>query len=162
MRNKGFVFVEFLIVTVVTLTFIMGTYYLFFDLLDSYELRAQYNSPDSLYIAHNFNIYINQEYTKEEIETYIGNNYFSDISTCTIFDNLDYCKSLKAINEVENIYLYNLSRFESQLTSDPSALDTEKDKYFQFVKGYITSYGWESNIYVVVKLENGTYGFSPL
>ena len=92
---------ETLIVTVFVAGVLMYLYIQFSNLNNSYENSYVYNTVEGLYAWDDVKAYIELEY----IDTNIEELKYIDITDCSLFTEVDYCKKLFEVENIKSIFI---------------------------------------------------------
>lgn len=114
-NNSGFMLAETLIVTVFVSGILIYLYIQFSNLNKSYEDSYIYNTVETLYALDDIKIYIERE---DQILEYINTNIedlkYIDITDCSLFTDIDYCKKLLEVENIKSIFITtNIVPYES-------------------------------------------------
>ena len=105
-NNSGFMLAETLIVTVFVSGILIYLYIQFSNLNKSYEDSYIYNTVETLYALDDIKIYIERE---DQILEYINTNIedlkYIDITDCSLFTEVDYCKKLFEVENIKSIFI---------------------------------------------------------
>lgn len=122
LNNKGFVFVETLIVTVFVVTIFMMVYQNIVPNIGEYEKMVSYDDIDSVY-ASNLMKQVVLRYTDlNYIDTELTTSTYVDISDCSntlLYKDKDYCEKIKNNLKITNddrvfITKYDISLFREE------------------------------------------------
>lgn len=122
LNNKGFVFVETLIVTVFVVTIFMMVYQNIVPNIGEYEKMVSYDDIDSVY-ASNLMKQVVLRYTDlNYIDTKLTTSTYVDISDCSntlLYKDKDYCEKIKnnlKITDDDRVFItkYDISLFREE------------------------------------------------
>ena len=149
-NNKGFVLVETLVVTAFVAGVLIYLYLQFTNLNASYEESYRYNTVEGLYALKDIIDYLEgYENVDQLINDNINNLSYIDITDCSIFAYLTYCKKLFGLENIKNIVV----------THNSIPKDADFSGYslgFQNFIGKITPEG-EQPYRLVAEFNNSTY-----
>ena len=169
-NKKGFVLVETLIVGVFIMGILSLLYTNFFPLIGEYERYRNYDTVESIYIAHWARL-IALKGLPNSIYGTVKNNGYLDISDCSLYTEsnsyLD-CSSYKAINGISKIYLtpYSTSTFKKYVREDSSPFSRSFKEYIAYLPTYSknTSKTPATGYYrvIVEYVSNDTYKYGTI
>ena len=115
-NNKGFVLLETLVVTIFISGVLIFLFSQFSSLSRSYEESYKYNKVDGIYALNNISKYILDDW---ELYNKIDNNTddYINITDCSIFTNVDYCKKLFEYENIDTI-LVTKNNFDKEKIVD--------------------------------------------
>ena len=125
-NNKGFMFVETLIVATFLVTTLLFIYVQFNKITNTYDTSFKYNTVDGLYMTKNIIKYVsNDGIDKLKLDITQDGVEFIDITNCssTYFNNSNYCNVLIDYSNVKTI-LFTNENLDSLKTSDPALNQT--------------------------------------
>lgn len=138
-NSRGFILVETLIVGV----FIMGIFTLlytnFFPLIGEYERIRNYDTVESIYIAHWARMISLRGLTDSNYSIAKDVGYL-DISDCSLYTNSDSvntCNAFKSVNNVSKIYLtsYSTEKFKA-FVRDNNSYSRSFREYIAYLPTY--------------------------
>lgn len=169
-NKKGFVLVETLIVGVFIMGILSLLYTNFFPLIGEYERYRNYDTVESIYIAHWARM-IALKGLPNSIYGTVKNNGYLDISDCSLYTEsnsyLD-CSSYKAINGISKIYLtpYSTSTLKKYVREDSSPFSRSFKEYIAYLPTYSknTSKTPATGYYrvIVEYVSNDTYKYGTI
>ena len=169
-NEKRFILVETLIVGV----FIMGIFSLLytniFPLIGEYERYRDYDTVESIYIAHWARMIALKGLEDSSYATASTTGYL-DISNCslyTISDGVNSCLAFKTINNVSKIYLtpYSTLIFKNYVKQDNAPFTRNFKEYISYLPTYSknTSKTPATGYYrvIVEYVSNNTYKYGTI
>ena len=138
-NNKGFILVETLIVSVFIMAIFSILYTNFFPLIGEYERYRDYDTVESIYIAHWARMIALKGLPDSSYNVASINGYF-DISDCSLYTNSDginSCAAFMTVNNVSKIYLtpYSTTTFKNYVKDN-----TNFSRSFREYISYLPTY----------------------
>lgn len=105
-NNRGFMLAETLIVTVFVSGILIYLYIQFSNLNKSYEDSYLYNTVEGLYALEDVKTYIERDnQILEYVDTNIEELKYIDITDCSLFTNIDYCKNIFQLENIKSVFI---------------------------------------------------------
>ncbi len=144
----GFMLAETLIVTTFVAGVLIFLFVQFSTLNNSYDESYVYNTVEGLYATDDIIDYIKTDSkVLEYIKTNVDSNTYVDITDCSLFTNMEYCKELFSLENIDKVFIST-----NEISYDINAYD---DKFKKFISK-INKEGNES-YRVVAAFKNSTY-----
>ena len=144
----GFMLAETLIVTTFVAGVLIFLFVQFSILNNSYDESYVYNTVEGLYATDDIIDYIKTDSkVLEYIKTNVDSNTYVDITDCSLFINMEYCKELFSLENIDKVFIST-----NEISYDINAYD---DKFKKFISK-INKEGNES-YRVVAAFKNSTY-----
>lgn len=104
--NKGFMLVETLLVTIFVSGVLLFLFIQFSNLSKSYDESFNYNTVEDLYALDDIVKYLDSDLNlKQYVDDNIDKMGYIDITSCSLFENIDYCKKLFELEKINKIFI---------------------------------------------------------
>ena len=143
-KQRGFVLVETLIVSVFIMSLLTLLYTNIFPIIAEYERRGYYDSVSSKYVAHWARKMI---LDKGQEEIFSLQNGYLDVTDCQYYKDVPFCENFKSVNYIQKIYLTSatLDEFKNYI-KDETRFTRELKDYLNTLPKYKN----EPNLYHVI------------
>ncbi len=167
--NKGFILVETLIVSVFIMAIFSMLYTNFFPLIGEYERFRDYDTVESIYIAHWARMIALKGLPDSSYNTARTNGYL-DISDCSLYttsDGVNSCAAFMTVNNVSKVYLtpYSTTVFKD-FVKDNNSFTRSFREYIAYLPTYSknTTKTPASGYYrvIVEYISNNTYKYGTI
>lgn len=118
-NNRGAILLETLIVSVFIMTIFVLVYRNTVPLMGEYQKLENFDDVDSVYAANLIKNMVVTYVSSERIETLLGTNSYYDISNCdqviegiSLYDDSNYCKTLKNNLHIEDDDIMYITRYD--------------------------------------------------
>ena len=162
LNNKGFMFVETIVVATILIVALMLIYEQFNKVYKSYTEKIKYNSVEAVYAANNMKRLINDNgliLFISRLDRIMDNKPYLDLTDCSIstgFNSTDMCNLIKDKSNIKKVIFTsnNLESVKDTNSYQNDFTESFKDYLYYLNKSESTVNGYR----IVVMLNNGMFG----